>query len=185
MEPPKTRRSCLLRGLSLLLVAAITIAIVINEDRMDDIAALGYIGAFLAMLLSNATLILPAPGLVFVFALGGTLNPLGVGLFAAAGATLGEITGYMTGYSGLAVIDGNRLAERVRRWMSRNGSLTIFTLSIIPNPLFDFAGILAGLSHMSLWRFFGTAFFGKLIQSTSIALAGSLSLDWVQKLLEH
>ncbi len=117
MQQTNTRRSCLLRGLSLLAVAAITFAIVLNEDRMEDIAALGYVGAFLAMLLSNATLILPAPGLVFVFALGGTLNPFGVGLFAAVGATLGEVTGYLTGYSGVAVIDGNLLAERVRLWV--------------------------------------------------------------------
>jgi hypothetical protein len=77
-----SRISCLLRAALLSLVIAITIAITVNRERMESVSTLGYLGAFLAMLLSNATLILPAPGLIFVFALGGSLNPILVGLFA-------------------------------------------------------------------------------------------------------
>lgn len=173
------------RSIPLLLVGALSVGIFLNRDRMQDIAAMGYIGAFLVMLLSNATLVLPAPGLVFIFALGGTLNPVLIGVVAAAGATLGELTGYLAGHGGSTVLEDTRVLHRVQYWMQRKGALTIFTLSVIPNPVFDLAGILAGAGRMPVWRFLGTAYCGKVIQSTMIAWAGSMSVDWVQDFLSR
>ena len=54
----------------MMLVITITLAISLNRERLQSFSTLGYLGAFLVMLLSNATLILPAPGLFIVFALG-------------------------------------------------------------------------------------------------------------------
>jgi len=179
------RVTCLLRAATIALVAGVTLLIVLNRDTMDDFAALGYAGAFLAMLLSNATLILPAPGLLIVFALGNSLNPLLVGLAAALGATLGEMTGYLTGYSGIGVLESSPITHRIHGWMTRNGTLTIFALSVIPNPFFDLAGLMAGAGRMPPWRFVGIAFCGKSIQAIAIALAGALSLGWVEKLIQH
>jgi uncharacterized membrane protein YdjX (TVP38/TMEM64 family) len=164
-------------------VILLTLGIVLNRSRMDDLGALGYAGAFLAMLLSNATLVLPAPGLVIVFALGSTLNPILVGLCAGLGATLGEITGYVAGYGGLGILVETPTAVRLNGWMERNGTLTVFALSLIPNPFFDLAGMLAGAGRMSLLRFLAIAFVGKSLQSIGIALAGALSLGWVEDLL--
>lgn len=172
--------SWLLRGLGVAGVLCLTLIIFINRDQMHEFKALGYLGAFLAMLLSNATLILPAPGLLIVFALGSSLNPALVGLAAALGATLGEITGYLTGASGLILMENTSVALRIQRWMDRNGSLTIFGLSIFPNPFFDLAGLTAGAGRMPLARFLAVAFLGKTIQATLIALAGALSLDWIE-----
>jgi membrane protein DedA with SNARE-associated domain len=137
------------------------------------------------MLASNATLILPAPGLIIVFALGSSLNPVLVGLCGAVGATLGELTGYITGFSGLAVMNNTRVAHQIKYWMDRNGALTIFGLSTFPNPFFDLAGLMAGASRMPVWKFLLMAFLGKWIQSTTIALAGVLSLGWVEQWLTH
>jgi uncharacterized membrane protein YdjX (TVP38/TMEM64 family) len=189
MKPNKTdvtakpQRSYLLRGSVFLVVVAITLAIAINRDRLQEFEELGYLGAFLIMLLSNATLILPAPGLIFIFAMGSTFNPIGIGLSAGLGATLGELTGYMTGYSGLAILENTRIAHRVSFWMNTNGTLTIFILSIIPNPLFDLAGVLAGTGRMPVWKFLGVAFCGKFIQAALIAVAGGMSLTWVEDML--
>jgi membrane protein DedA with SNARE-associated domain len=180
-----TRLSCLLRGLGLGFVIGITLLITLYRDRLQDFAALGYGGAFLAMLASNATLILPAPGLIIVFALGSSLNPVLVGLAGAAGATLGELTGYITGFSGLVVLENTSVAYRVRYWMNRNGPLTIFALSVVPNPFFDLAGLMAGAGRMPVWRFLLVAFSGKTIQATAIALAGALSLTWIEPWLTH
>ncbi len=186
VRPAASRRlTCLLRVATIMLVAGITLFIALNRDKMEDFSALGYAGAFLAMLLSNATLILPAPGLFIVFALGSSLNPLLVGLAAALGGTLGEMTGYLTGYSGLGVLENVAVTQRINHWMTRNGTLTIFALSIVPNPFFDLAGLMAGAGRMSPWRFMGVAFCGKSIQSTAIALAGTLSLNWVEELIKH
>lgn len=185
--PPQYRSyfSYLWRAVGLILVLSLTISIALSPEQVRRLQALGYAGAFLAMLASNATVILPAPGLVIVFALGSSLNPLLVGLCAAVGATLGEITGYITGYSGMVVMENTRIAQRIQSWMKRNGPLTIFVLSIVPNPFFDIAGILAGASKMPLWKFQSFTFGGKLIQSILIALAGSLSLHWIEPWLSH
>jgi uncharacterized membrane protein YdjX (TVP38/TMEM64 family) len=182
---PSSRLSCLLRALGVLLVLGITLGIALNRDRLQEFETLGYAGAFFAMLLSNATLILPAPGLIIVFALGSSLNPVLVGLAGALGGTLGEITGYLTGVSGVLVMEHSSVASHVRYWMNRNGSLTIFTLSVFPNPFFDLAGLMAGAGRMPLWRFLTVAFFGKSIQAIAVALAGTLSLDWVAHWLAH
>lgn len=182
---PPSRLTRRFRALGLVVVAGITLAIMANRDKIQDFSTLGYLGAFLAMLLSNATLVLPAPGLIIVFALGSSLNPVGVGLCGALGATLGEITGYLTGISGLAIMENTRIVQRIRIWMNHNGPLTIFALSIFPNPFFDLAGVMAGAGRMPLWRFLSVAFLGKSIQSTTIALAGMLSLDWVARYLTH
>ena len=71
----------------------------------------------------NATIILPVPGLIFVFALGHTLNPLVVGLVAGPGAALGELTGYLAGYGSSAVIDNLKLYHRIQGWMEKYGKL--------------------------------------------------------------
>jgi len=177
------RASCAIRAGALLLVITITLAISLNRDRLQEFSTLGYLGAFLAMLLSNATLVLPAPGLFIVFALGSTLNPILVGICAAVGATLGELTGYVTGYSGLTLLEDTSVARTIKVWMQRNGVITIFVLSAIPNPFFDLAGLIAGATRMPAWRFLGTALCGKTIQAIAIALAGSMSMGWVEQLL--
>jgi len=177
--PRQTARRAAMMGV----VVLVTAAIVLNQDRLSDLAAFGYVGAFLVMALSNATVILPAPGLIFIFALGSSLHPLQIGLFAGAGAALGELTGYIAGYSGADIAQSTAIVARIRTWMERRGLWTIFFLSAIPNPVFDIAGILAGASRVPLWRFMGVALAGKIVQSSAIALAGSLSLSWVQRLL--
>lgn len=179
------RLACMGRAVALGLVIGITVGITLNRDQLEALAALGYGGAFIVMLFSNATLVLPTPGLIFVFALGSSLHPLLLGLAAGLGAVLGELTGYLTGYSGAVAIEETRLAQRVNGWMLRNGTLTIFFLSVIPNPVFDLAGVLAGATHMPVWRFLSVGFIGKSIQSSLIALAGSMSLNWVHDWLAH
>lgn len=172
--------SCFARVVALLLVTGITAIVVLHRHQLEQFKTFGYIGAFLAMLLSNATVILPAPGLIVVFALGSSLNPVAVGIAGALGATLGEITGYLAGYSGVGVMEHSQIAQHINHWMRRNGMLTIFALSMVPNPFFDLAGVFAGAGRMPLVRFFSATFFGKSIQATAIAVAGLLSIDWIE-----
>jgi membrane protein DedA with SNARE-associated domain len=175
----------MLRAVGLMGVVLITLTIAANRDRLPEFAALGYAGAFLAMLVSNATLVLPAPGLIIVFVLGTSLNPFALGAAAGLGAALGEMTGYFTGYTGLTLIEESAIARRVQGWMNRNGRLTIFALSVIPNPFFDLAGLMAGAGRMPVWQFLIIAFLGKAIQGTGIAFAGMLSLGWVEQWLRY
>ena len=67
------------------------------RGSLEDLISYGYVGAFLAMFVSSATIILPAPGIVMVFAIAAAgANPILVGLFAGIGAGLGELVGYFS-----------------------------------------------------------------------------------------
>jgi membrane protein DedA with SNARE-associated domain len=65
--------------------------------------------------------------------------------------------------------------------MRRHGSVTVFVLSAIPNPLFDLAGITAGMLRFPVWRFLVACFLGKTVKGIVFALAGAQSLQWVER----
>jgi uncharacterized membrane protein YdjX (TVP38/TMEM64 family) len=161
------------RILALLLAVGITVVILLFRKELARFAAYGYPGIFLIMVLSSATVIVPVPGLALVFAAGATFNPLMVGIVAGVGAGLGEITGYLVGYGGRGAVENQRGYGRVRRWMEGYGAWVIFIMSVFPNPLFDIAGITAGIMRIPVWIFLLAVCAGNIIKATVVAFAGS------------
>jgi membrane protein YqaA with SNARE-associated domain len=182
---PKTRagQEWIRRGVALVLAVGITATVLYLADEIQRFQAYGYPGIFAISLLGNATLILPAPSLAVVFAMGRVLHPLLVGLCAGPGEALGEITGYLAGYSGRAVIENRAMYERLEGWMRRYGGLTVFVLSVIPNPLFDLAGIAAGVLRYPPWRFLLFCWMGKTIKTIAFAYAGAYSISFMERFL--
>ena len=80
----------LLRVLALFAVIGITLFVFSIRDRVEQFAVLGYPGIFLIALLANATVLLPAPGVAVIYAMGAIFNPFGVGLAAGTGGALGS-----------------------------------------------------------------------------------------------
>lgn len=173
----------LVRVLVVALVLALSVAIFVFRDRFAQLAAIGYPGIFVVSLLGNATIILPAPSLALVFAMGSVLPPLWVGLAAGLGEALGELTGYAAGFGGQAAIDKGERYERLRQWMTRRGGITIFALSLVPNPFFDLAGLAAGTLRYPLWRFLLFCWAGKTIKTTLVAWAGAQSMNIIRPFL--
>jgi membrane protein YqaA with SNARE-associated domain len=161
----------------------ITGAVLLFRERLAGLAACGYAGIFLISLLGNATLILPAPSILAVFAGGGVFNPIAVGLAAGVGEALGELTGYLAGYGGRAVIEKRALYDRLEGWTRRNGAVTIILLSAIPNPFFDLAGIAAGALRFPLPRFLLFCWAGKTLKSLAIAVMGAQSIRLLGRFL--
>jgi hypothetical protein len=96
----------ILRVLALFAVVGITLFFYSIRDRIDELQQWGYPGVFLIALLANATVLLPAPGVAVIYAMGAIFsNPFGVGLAAGLGGTVGELSGYLAGFSGQAVVD--------------------------------------------------------------------------------
>jgi uncharacterized membrane protein YdjX (TVP38/TMEM64 family) len=178
-----SRQLCL-RILVILIVIGISAGIFVFRDRVANLEGYGYLGAFLISLVSCATIILPIPGIAFIFALGDTYNPFLVGLAAGAGSALGEISGYMAGYSGQMVVKNNKTYLRLEEWMKRRGAIVIVLLSFVPNPLFDLAGAAAGVLRYPLWKFWVFCFLGKTPKNILIALAGAWALEGVRQFLE-
>jgi len=169
----KQHRLLIVRVLLLLVLVIFTILLVINRDEIQRFARWGYVGVFLVSILANATIIFPMPGVVFTSMMGIVYDPLLVALSAGCGAALGELTGYLAGYSGQFVIDRKDWYDRVVDWMSRYGNLTVLILAFIPNPLFDLAGIAAGVLKMPVQRFLLWCTLGKILKMIIFAYGGN------------
>lgn len=180
------RRHTIGRALALVFVVSISVCIfLLPETQIKRLESYGYLGIFLLTLISNATVLLPAPGLIVVFSMGARLAPWGVGLAAGVGGALGELSGYLAGFSGQAIIANNRAYQRMVAWTNQYGFLAVLALAIIPNPLFDLTGIAAGALKMPLWEFLLWAWIGITIKMLIVALlgAGIFSIPWLQQWL--
>jgi membrane protein YqaA with SNARE-associated domain len=171
---------------AILAVVAISLYIFfIPEDQLTGLENFGYAGVFLFSVITNATIFLPAPGLLIVFSLGARLNPILIAVTAGLGSAIGELSGYLAGYSGRAIIDKKNIYTKLVNWMKKNGELTILVMAFIPNPFFDLTGIAAGILKMPVWKFLFWAFIGKFFKMLLIALAGAgtLEIPWIKDLL--
>ena len=180
--PPPTRR---LRIVQILTVVAIFVAIgaaLYFRDHLQELEQYGYAAVFLVGLVSNATIIFPVPGLAVSSVMGSVFNPWIVGLVGGVGQALGELTGYMAGYSGQMLVDNNPTHDRLMRWMQRHGTLTIFILAVTPNPVADVGGMTAGALRFPLWKFLASCTAGKIVKNVIFALAGYYGIEAVFKL---
>lgn len=169
----KDQRLKIARILALVFVIGLTIILYLKRDYVRELEALGYPGIFLISLLANATLILPVPGVLFTSAMGAVFNPIWVALAAGSGAALGELSGYLAGFSGQGIIERTRWSDRVESWMRKYGPITIVVLSFVPNPIFDIAGITAGALKMPLFQFMLFCWIGKVLKMLLFAYGGS------------
>ena len=159
--------------LMLVLVIAITVALFIYRNAVAGLGSYGYLSAFLVSLISNTSVILPVPGIVILFALGTTLNPVLVGLAGAAGGIIGEITGFVLGYGGRKMVPRGKTYTRAEKWMRRWGGWTVFAFAAAPLPIFDIAGVVAGILHYPLWKFLLVGWIGKSIKYVIVVTVGA------------
>ncbi len=183
---PRTSRR--VQILLLFLAVGLSLAIVWFTYRFQSelrrLGNYGYLGLFAVSIIGNATLIIPAPVFVMACAAGLIYGPIGVGVVAGVGSAIGELTGYMAGAGGKALIPKGRLYEQLYRFMQRHGMLAIFLLAAIPNPIFDVGGIIAGVLQMKGWKFLLAAAFGKSIRLGVTAWACQSGLPALQQLFK-
>ncbi|MDD5163518.1 MAG: VTT domain-containing protein [Candidatus ainarchaeum sp.] len=151
----------------------------------------GLAGVFLAAIGLNASVLLPLPfDIIFVFIAGlRVFNPLFLGIAAGAGAAMGEMVGYATGYFGSKTIEKMTHAQtgKVNDFKNRIknlGTIFIFIGALIPFP-FDFIGIAAGLIKFDWKRFLAAAMLGRIIRHVLIAYAIFYGLEAIQAVFLH
>jgi uncharacterized membrane protein YdjX (TVP38/TMEM64 family) len=181
-EKPSTGTT-ILRVVVLVFVLALTCLLVIYRNELVKLQGYGYPGIFLFSILANATIIIPMPGVLFTSAMGAIFNPWWVALAAGSGAAIGELSGYLAGLSGRELIARNKTSDRVEYWVKRYGGLAIFLLALIPNPLFDMAGITAGALKMPIQKFLLFLWLGKVLKMLIFALLGSSIMHLVNSYL--
>lgn len=163
------------------LFIGIAIAAVIFRHELQDFRSFGYLGAFVISLMASSIIIIYVPGVPVVFALGGLLNPVFVGLAAGLGEGIGEFTGYLIGRGrrNATKYTKNKYYLMAERWMNKRGFLTIFAASSVINPVFDFFGISAGLMGYPSRRFFLACWAGKTVKDIIIAFIGYWGLGYI------
>jgi uncharacterized membrane protein YdjX (TVP38/TMEM64 family) len=171
------------RLVALLAVIGITVYIYNIRSRVEEFEQFGYAGIFLIALMANATVLLPAPGIAIIYAMGAVFNPVWVGLAAGTGGALGELSGYLAGFSGQAVVEKTDIYNRFQPWVEKYGGWAILVLSAIPNPFFDVAGIAAGIAKMPMRTFLIFTWVGQIIKMTLFAVAGHYSLEWIENFM--
>ncbi len=190
-RPAGEKRTRLSRRIIPLLVLLLAVAIMVGvycfyRNYPEEIARLkgyGYLGVFLISLIFNATIVLPVGNILVLAVLGATLpSATLVGLAGSTGAAIGELTGYMAGYSGQALVQRREAYARVEGWVKKWGAVTIFFLSVIPF-FFDLAGIAAGVLRFPLWKFLIACWLGRTILYIVVALAGAQGWEAVLRYL--
>jgi membrane protein YqaA with SNARE-associated domain len=180
--PPPTWRLRVVQISTVVIVLAAVGAAYYFKDHIQELAPYGYAAVFLTSVISNATVVLPVPGLAVTAVLAGILNPWIVGVVGGVAQALGELTGYMAGYSSQTWVDENPTYDRLAKWMQRRGLLTIAALAAIPNPAFDVAGIAAGALRLPVWKFLVGCAIGGIIKNTVFALLGYYGIETVSSL---
>ena len=177
--------------LTLLLVVAVSIVLFYcgrNPETISRLEHYGYLGAFIISLIGNASILLPGIVLPILSGLGvvfhqsvGIGGPVIIGLAGGAGAAIGEIVGYMAGYSGRGIAERSRLYLRLVDWVRRWGVLAIFLFALVP-LFFDLVGLAAGILRFPLWRFVLICWVARTLLYVGLVVA--VALGW-QAALPH
>jgi len=145
----------------------------------------GYLGVFLLGAISAATLFLPTPAFIIVFAIAPAFNPVLLGFVAGLGAAVGELSGYLIGFGGERVLlkKYEKRVKEVERSFQKHGSkLIIFVFAATPLP-FDIVGLFCGVIRYPLKSFFLFTLAGKLVKYWAIAFAGYYGMQWLLNIL--
>jgi len=163
---------------AILITLVMCVVVVLNWDYIVELQSYGYLGVFIISFFAGSIIVLPISYVVVVFTLGGVLNPALVGAASGLGASIGAITIYLAGYGGHSLFRNynDAIYSRMVGWIQRRGSLAVFIMSAVFNPLFIPMAITLGMLRFRLWKFFLLCWAGNTVKSLAIAYAGYLGL---------
>lgn len=163
--------------IALLLSTIISFLIFYFRDFFAGVQSLGLLGIFLINFFSSATFFVSGPAFLTVIAGGSIYSPLLVAFIASLGASAGDMVSYIFGFSGRHLaLEG--LKKKIWFVVIENvfkayGKIVVFLFAIIPNPLFDAIGLLAGVMGMKYYEFFVITLLGRFARFIILALIGA------------
>jgi membrane protein DedA with SNARE-associated domain len=176
-------------GLSVVsLTFVLAIMVVLYWKNFQEFAGVSYMGMFFISIIGGATVIIPVPSLVVQFTMGAVLNPALVGAVAGLGTGIGGTLVFLFGRSGHRLFantgfsgsTSNRLVvrwtARIMTWARHRGSLAVFFMSAVLNPIFFPMAVAIGTSRFKLWKFFVMCWAGNTVKSMIIAYLGYFGL---------
>lgn len=140
-----------------------------------------YLGAFVLGFISSVSIFAPMPSFIVIFSVAPFWDPLLLGFAAGLGAAFGEISGYLSGWAGEAVLlrKYEKQLDKTEKLFDRYHPFwVILFFSATPLP-FDFVGIFCGVITYPFKKFFVPLVIGKIIKYWVIAFAGFYGLTWI------
>ena len=179
----KNKSQALIKSITILvfLISIILVAFFFS-DFIIKYAGIGYVGVFLACFLSNASVLLPTPGLIIVMQYSLILSPMFTILVGALGGATGELIGYIGGKNAGNIIKINT-DMFLFKLLKKFPTIMIVIFSCIPLVLFDIIGVLAGIIKINVIKFWLACFIGKTIQLSIIVLLLINFFDLINDLL--
>ena len=159
----KEPKKLILSVIGLAVVLIVMVCAFVFKQQIEQYAMTGYIGVLIACFAATATILLPAPGILVVIQYAQFLNPIIVVSLGAIGKSLGEMIGYLLGYSGNQIANINT-EKKFFIWLNKKPLVAVFLFSLIPLPIFDVIGVCAGISKIHPVKFWIACFLGKLIK---------------------
>jgi membrane protein YqaA with SNARE-associated domain len=172
-----------------------TVFFILNWEYVEQLQGEGLLGLFIISLFAGSPIPIPTPSMILTFTLGSVLNPALVGLVSGVGNGIGNAFIYWSGRGGLAFFKSFSVSSQDKEPTSRIGRffrklkiaqmlnraqgrvlLSVFLLSIYPNPVLTPLIIAMGASRFSFTRFFIAVWAGKTVQSMILSYLGYFGL---------
>ncbi|MCR4336009.1 MAG: VTT domain-containing protein [archaeon] len=150
----------------------------------------GLVGLLIAAMIANASIFLPVPIDLVIFALSAEsanyFDVVVISIVAGIGAAIGEMTAYIMGLLGVKTAEKAKHKEflqmgKVREKLGTKGMVFIFLGAMTPFP-FDLIGIVAGLIKYDVKKFFVAALAGKILRYLIIGAAAYYGLSFAKDL---
>jgi len=127
---------------------------------------LAYIALFFAVMLMSACLFMPVPVFALIAAVSTFLDPTLVGIVAGIGSAIGELSGYIVGLGGEAILrkkgkEGDRYRHG-KEIFEKYGFFGISFAAFFPFSPIDFVGVLAGMLRYGWKKFLLATMIGKI-----------------------
>ena len=186
------KKEIYLGTLAIVVTVGLCGAAIYYKDNLMDIGGYGLLGLFIISFIACSTFSItavPLPFWLLVLALPGViaskwgiLAPVWIGLTTALGIALGQLLTFMIGYGSrslskrIAAKFNSRFYKRAMDWAQRHGSIAVFVMSAIFNPLhLPMTLAIAALGYPP-YKFFLFSLLGATVKSLVIAFSGYFGL---------
>jgi membrane protein YqaA with SNARE-associated domain len=182
-------RYLIFSGIFLITTVASIYVIIRYWKEIAELQQYGYLGAFVIAFIAGSSIPTPISYLLLTFTFGGIpgMHPAIVGLASGVGAGSGGTLVYLLGRGGRRFFPGldhysvdehasSKLTTRFVGWAQKRGSVVVFFMSAMLNPVFAPMAIAMGALRFRLAKFFLMCVAGNLVKAMVISYAGYFGL---------
>ncbi len=162
------------------IITLLTVAVLFDLIPWTRLGSTGYIGIFFVNIINGACFVFGGPAQVLTFLAAKNLFPLLVGVIGGIGTSIGELSGFFLGRTGIQFIGQDMQGKidslkhsRIYNKLHQHTFLTLFIIALIPNPTFDPVTILCGALRFKFQKYFFPILAGKVARFIIIAYFGS------------